>query len=55
MLSSKKIDLEGDFAAGVYLSAVQNPIPPSHTHCIRVYRIVTQTGKAVELNQRDGS
>ncbi len=31
MLSSKKIkkiDLQKDFAAGVYLSEAQNPIPP---------------------------
>jgi hypothetical protein len=28
MSSSKKIDLERDFAAGVYLSEAQNPIPP---------------------------
>jgi hypothetical protein len=28
MSSSKKIDLERDFAACVYLSEAQNPIPP---------------------------
>jgi hypothetical protein len=28
-----------DFAAGVYLSEAQYPIPPL-THCIRVYRLV---------------
>jgi hypothetical protein len=31
-----KIDLERDFAAGVYLPEAQNPIPL--THCICVYR-----------------
>jgi hypothetical protein len=31
MSSSKKIDLYRDFAAGVYLSEAQNPIPPSYT------------------------
>jgi hypothetical protein len=28
MSSSKKIYLERDFAAGVYLSEAQNPVPP---------------------------
>ncbi len=31
MSSSKKIDLHMDFAAGVYLSEAQNPIPPPPT------------------------
>jgi hypothetical protein len=34
MSSSQKIDLQRDFAAGVYLSEAQNPIPlpvPPHT------------------------
>jgi hypothetical protein len=31
MSSSKKIYLEIDFAAGVYLSEAQNPIPPPYT------------------------
>jgi hypothetical protein len=39
MSSSKKIYLCRDFAAGVYLSETQNPIPPSLTHCIRVYSV----------------
>jgi hypothetical protein len=40
MSSSKKNDLKRDFAAGVYLSESQDPIPPPLTHCIRVYRIL---------------
>jgi hypothetical protein len=33
------------FAAGVYLSEAQNPIPiPPPTHCIRVYSILIHTG-----------
>jgi hypothetical protein len=31
MSSSKKIDLERDLSAGVYLSEAQNPIPPPYT------------------------
>jgi hypothetical protein len=31
MQSSKKIDLLRDFAAGVYRSEAQNPIPPINT------------------------
>ena len=38
MSSSKNIDF-ADFAAGVYLSEVQNHIPYPITHCIRVYTI----------------
>jgi hypothetical protein len=43
MSSSKKIDLQRDFAAGVYLTEDQNPIPnsPPLTHCIRLYSILT--------------
>jgi hypothetical protein len=56
MSSSKKIDLKRDFAAGVYLSEAQNPIPPPHTHCVRVYSILIHTGKGrggrVELERR---
>jgi hypothetical protein len=33
----KKLTCKGDFAAGVYLSEAQNPIPPPLTHCIRVF------------------
>jgi hypothetical protein len=37
--SSKKIDRQRDFAAGVYLSEAQNHIPPSHTvYCIHVFK-----------------
>jgi hypothetical protein len=38
-LSSKKIDLYRDFAAGFYLSECQNPIPPPlilHTEHVNV-------------------
>ncbi len=45
MSSSKKIDLERDFAAGVYLSEAQKPIPTPLTHSIGVYRILIHTGK----------
>jgi hypothetical protein len=34
MSSSKKFDMLSDFAAGVYLSEAQNPIPPHLTHRI---------------------
>jgi hypothetical protein len=44
MSSFKNIDMSRDFAAGVYLSQAQNPIPPL-THYIRVYSILIQTGK----------
>jgi hypothetical protein len=49
MSSSKKIDLSRDFAAGVYLSEAQNPIPTPLplTHCLRVYRILIHKGKWV--------
>jgi hypothetical protein len=40
----RRIYLERDFAAGVYLSEAHNPIPPL-THCIRVYSILIHTGK----------
>ncbi len=55
MSSSKKIDLYRDFAAGVYLSEAQNPIPPPLTHCILVCSILVQIEKGGgELNQREG-
>jgi hypothetical protein len=44
------------FAAGVYLSEAQNPIPPPFTHCMRVYSILIHRGKGGgggELNQRE--
>jgi hypothetical protein len=43
MSSFKKIDLQRDFATGVYLSEAQNPIPPL-THCIRVCSVLIHTG-----------
>jgi hypothetical protein len=52
MSSSKKIYLYRDFAAGVYLSEAQNPIP-SPLHTIRVYSILIHTGGG-GLNQREG-
>jgi hypothetical protein len=59
MSSSKKNDPYRDFAAGVYLSEAQNPIPPpSLTHCMRVPYIVYlfTHGKGVggKLYQREG-
>ncbi len=39
MLSSKKIDLYRDFAAGVFLSEAQNPIPPHPLHTVYVYTV----------------
>ncbi len=38
MLSSKKIDMEKDFGAGVYPSVAQNPIPPL-LHTVYVYTV----------------
>jgi hypothetical protein len=35
------MDLQKDFAAGVYLSEAQNPKPPPLTHCICVYIVLT--------------
>ncbi len=53
MSSSKKIDLVRDFAAGVYLSEAQNPIPPAPCARIRVYSIPFHTGKGgVEPERR---
>ena len=57
MSSSKKIYLEGDFAAGVYLSEAQHTIqPPLHTVDMYTAYLFTQ-GKGErggELNQREG-
>jgi hypothetical protein len=48
----KKIDLQMDFAAGVYLSEAQNPIPlpPPHTQ----YTYSCREGGVRGLNQREG-
>jgi len=51
MSSSKKLTCKGDFAAGVYLSEAQNPIPPL-TYCIRVYSILIHTGKGGRGEER---
>ncbi len=47
MPSTKKIDLQGDFAAGVYLSEAQNPILHAlHTvYVYTVYLFNIRTGK----------
>ncbi len=45
MSSSTTFDLKRDFAAGVYLSEAQNPIPPPPYTLYTVYSILTQTGK----------
>ncbi len=47
MSSTKKNDLQRDFAAGVFLSEAPSlsttPYPPPLTHCIRVYCILIHT------------
>ncbi len=57
-MSSAKNYLYRDFAAGVYLSEAQNPIPPTLTHCMRLYNLLFHIGKegmdGGELNQREG-
>ncbi len=52
-MSSNKIDLKRDFAAGVYLSEPRTPTPIPPTQCIRVNSILNHTGKGRELNQRE--
>ncbi len=45
MSSSKKIDLWKDFAAGVYLSEAQEPLPPPlHTVYVYTVYLFTQGG-----------
>jgi hypothetical protein len=56
MSSSKKVDLLRDFAAGVYQSVAQNPIPPPYTlyTCIQyTYSHREGGGGRGELNQRE--
>jgi hypothetical protein len=57
MSPSKKLTCK-DFAAGVYLSEAQNPIPPPLTHCIHVCSILIHTrkggGEGGRVNQREG-
>ncbi len=57
MSLSKQIYLSRDFAAGVYLSEAQNPIPPPLlTHC-NVYTVTyshMEAERGGELNQREG-
>jgi hypothetical protein len=45
-----------NFAAGVYISEAQNPIPPLHTvyTCIQYTYSHGEKGKGVEFNQREG-
>jgi hypothetical protein len=57
MSSSKKLTCKGDFAAGVYLSEAQNPIPlPLHMHCILVFSILNlfTKGESVDELERRG-
>jgi hypothetical protein len=57
MSSSKKIDMQWDFAAGVYPSETQNPIPhPLHTvqyMCKQFTYSHREGGGGGELNQRE--
>jgi hypothetical protein len=48
----KKWTCKWSFAAGVYLSKAQNPIPPPLTHVIRVCSILLLTGKGGEMVRR---
>jgi hypothetical protein len=55
----KFVHLYRDFAADVYLSEAQDPIPPPLTHCVCGYSILIHTGKGNGgggggLNQREG-
>jgi hypothetical protein len=54
MSSSKKIDLQMDFAAGVYLSEAQNPIPSPHTvnvYALQEFLTLTLTSESVYGSQ----
>ncbi len=48
-----EIDLKRDFAAGVYLSEAQNPIPPLHTVCVYTVYLFTQGGGRVKPRRRE--
>ncbi len=54
MSSSKKSDLQRYFAAGVYLSEAQNPIPsPLHTvYVYTVYLFTQEGGRRESLTER---
>jgi hypothetical protein len=54
--SSKKFDMERDFAEGVNLSEARTPIPHL-THCVYVYTVYLFTqrrGEGEELNKGEG-
>jgi hypothetical protein len=48
------MSLPRDFAAGVYLSEAQNPIPPPYTHCIPDTILIhtVKEGRRVETERR---
>jgi hypothetical protein len=47
--------LKRDFAAGVYLSEAQNPIPPPPLHPVYMYTVhLFARGEEGEVNQREG-
>jgi hypothetical protein len=54
----RKIDLYRDFAAGVYLSEAQNPMPSPHNYtlytCMIYHTYSHEGGGGRELNQREG-
>jgi hypothetical protein len=49
MSSSKKIDLERDLAAGVYLSEALNPIPPYTLYTCMNYTYSNREGERGEV------
>jgi len=52
MSSSKKIGMEGDFAAGVYLSKAQIPTPYTPYTCKQYTYSHREQG--IKFNQREG-